>query len=75
MTPFLCYQLGTGNPLQSFKLASVELQVKELQKADVKACCLHDESKYEKQSSWKANTVLHMGHLKLHEVDFAKTTN
>ena len=27
----------------------MELQVKELQKADVKACCLHDESKNEKQ--------------------------
>ena len=38
-----------GNPSQSFELALMELQVKELQKADVKACCLHDESKNEKQ--------------------------
>ena len=38
-----------GNPLRSFKLALMELQVKELQKVDVKACCLHDESKNEKQ--------------------------
>ena len=27
----------------------MELQVKELQKADVKACCLHDEFNNEKQ--------------------------
>ena len=32
-----------GKPLKSFKLAIIELQVKELQKADVKACCLLDE--------------------------------
>ena len=38
-----------GNPLKSFKLAMMELQVKELQKADVKACRLHDESNNEKQ--------------------------
>ena len=38
-----------GNPLQSFKLALMELQVKELQKDHVKACCLHDESKNEKK--------------------------
>ena len=37
-----------GNPLQSFKLALMELQVKELQKANLKSCCLHDESKNEK---------------------------
>ena len=45
----LCYLLGMGNPLKSFKLAVMELQVKELQKADIKACCLNDESKNEKQ--------------------------
>ena len=38
-----------GNLLQCFKLALMELQFKELQKADVKACCLHDESKNGKQ--------------------------
>ena len=27
----------------------MELQIKELQKTDVKACCLHDESDNEKQ--------------------------
>ena len=43
-THLLCYLLGMGNPLQSLTLAIMELQVKELQKADVKACCLHDES-------------------------------
>ena len=48
-TYLLCYLLGMGNPLQSFKLASMELQVKELQNANVKACYLHDESKNEKQ--------------------------
>ena len=48
-THSVCYLLGMGNLLQSFKLALMELQVKELQKADVKACCLHDESKNEKQ--------------------------
>ena len=37
------------NPLKSFKLAMMELQVKELQKADVKTCCLHDEYNNEKQ--------------------------
>ena len=34
---------------KSFKLALMELQAKELQKADVKACCLHDESNNGKQ--------------------------
>ena len=38
-----------GNPLKSFKLAVMELQVKKLQKADVKACSLHDEFNNEKQ--------------------------
>ena len=37
------------NPLKSFKLAIMELQVKELQNTDVKACCLHDESDNKKQ--------------------------
>ena len=37
-----------GNLLQSFKLALMELQVEGLQKADVKGCCLDDESKNEK---------------------------
>ena len=45
----LCYPLGMGNPLNFFKQAIVELQVKELQKAVVKACCLHDKSNNEKQ--------------------------
>ena len=35
--------------LKSFKLAIMELQVKELQKADANACCLHDEFNNEKQ--------------------------
>ena len=35
--------MGMENPLKYFKLAIMELQVKELRKADVKACCLHDE--------------------------------
>ena len=74
MTHLLCYLLGIGNPLKSFNLALMELQVKELRKADVKACCLHDVSK-NKNGSWKANTVLYMGHLKLHKADAAKTTN
>ena len=53
----------------------MELQVKEeLQKADVKACCLHDQSDNEKQFV-KANTVLYIEHLKLHEIDTAKMTN
>ena len=39
---FASYLLGIGNPLKSFKLATVKLQVIELQKANVKACCLHD---------------------------------
>ena len=37
--------LSTGHG-QSFKLALMELEVK---KDDVKVCCLHDESKNEKQ--------------------------
>ena len=45
-THLLCYLLGMGNPLQFFKLALTELQ--ELQTADVKACCLYDESENEK---------------------------
>ena len=45
MTHLLCYLLGKGNPSKSFKLAIMELQVKELQKADVEA----DESNNEKQ--------------------------
>ena len=36
-TYLLCYLLDMGNPLESFKLTLMELQVKELQKADVKA--------------------------------------
>ena len=38
-----------GNPLQSFKLALMELQVEELERADVIACCLCDIPKNEKQ--------------------------
>ena len=34
---------GQGKPLKYFKLPIMDLQVKELQKADVKACCLLDE--------------------------------
>ena len=49
MTHLLCYLLGMGNPLKSFKMAIMELQVKELQKADVKACCLYDKFNNEKQ--------------------------
>ena len=45
----LCYLLGMGNPSQYFKPALTELQVKDLRKADVKACFLLDVSKHEKQ--------------------------
>ena len=48
-THWLCYLLGIGKPLKSFKLAIAELQVKELQKADVKASCLYEEFNNEKQ--------------------------
>ena len=42
MAHLLCYLLGMGNHLKSFKLPLMELQVKELQKADIKACCIHE---------------------------------
>ena len=73
-TLLLCYRLGMGNPLQSFKLALMKLQVKELQTADVKHVFSITNLKM-RSSSWKASTVLYMGHLKLHEVDVSKTTN
>ena len=73
-THFLCYLLGMEKSLKSFELVIMELQVKELQKADSKACCLLDDL-IMRSSSWKVNTVLYMGHLKLHEVDTAITTN
>ena len=38
-----------GNPLKSLKMAIMELQVKESQRADAKTCCLHNESNNEKQ--------------------------
>ena len=66
--------MGMGNPLQSFKLAIMELQVKELQKADVKVCCLHEESKNEKQLMESKYSIV-FGHLKLHKIENAKTTN
>ena len=34
---------------QLFQAGIMEQQVKELQKADIKACCLHDEFNHEKQ--------------------------
>ena len=56
-THLLCYLLGMGNPLKFFKLAIMELQVKELQKADVNACCLHDEFNNEKLMEGKCSIV------------------
>ena len=65
-----------GKHLKSFKLAIMELQVKELQKADVMyKHVVSMANLIMRSSSWKANTVLYMGHLKLHEVDTKKTTN
>ena len=48
-----------GNPLKSFKLAIMELQIKESQKADVKACCLHDEFNNEKQLMEGKYSIVH----------------
>ena len=62
------------NPSQSFKLALMELHVKELQKAGKKRVVTMTNLKM-KSSSCKADTVWYMGHLNLHEVDAAKTTN
>ena len=59
---------------QLFQASIMELQVKELQKADVRACCLHDEFNREKKLIEGKYSIVH-GHLKLHEVDKGKTTN
>ena len=65
-----------GNPLKFFKLAIMKLQVKELQKDDVKACSFHDKSCNEKQlMEGRYSIVYDMRHLELHKVDAAKTTN
>ena len=58
-THLLCYPLGMGNPLKSFKLAIMELQVKESQKVDVKACCLRDESNNEKKLMESKYSIVH----------------
>ena len=66
-----CYLLGMENPLKSFKLDITELQVKELQKADVKASCFHKEFNNEKQLMEGQFSIVY-GTL---EADTAKTTN
>ena len=48
-----------GNPLKSFKLAIMELQAEELQKADVKACCIREEFNNEKQLMERKYSIVH----------------
>ena len=62
----LCCLLGIGKPRKSFRLAIMEHQVRELQEADVKACCLHEESNNEKQLMEGKYSIVIMGHLKFH---------